>query len=1173
MPVNVTDRIIILEQDKAKLSLAIHEAVTSVLEKYRQAYLPDIARIPVAGAKINVDDSLSANEKKSCRARIRLCQVLEHYQMQTLDSEFLIALEVYLREPNMKGQVPSINDPAVGEGLKLVQTYKIHNDLMRLPARMIFLKLVSMRILLLPLFGVPTFIPETFGPEDRQYLLELLHPALREMILTLRPSIGITTRIDWTLTKNSMATNSLADVGSDYKDWNPGESYPPLPAYAMSVGVATTWHDIADVTKEELKELHYKASTIGSGNRAIKLYLNCLYLCSESNESRDAFFRVIGSISYYRIYTLEYKIWAKRHSAQQIRAGAAKKSDHATYDQLAHKLRNPSRDYIQGKLDDHGFVASIKNVSGCRLIMDFDKFPSNGPVPLEHSFDWHVKMKQWNAAFSIFKEFKAYENESSSISPFTSFFLYLSVYLPAWFLKNPDSGLEFPEKLPDFKGAIFVHRPESIPLTEVNNPPLTFRQFNEIYNDGNNKETTAKCVRVVKDFFNEIIPSAELLGIPHNWPNPVKNSAVPAGGGRPWGCTKADIPIPVTFLTLLYCYRLLDCMYKVNEVLLSGENMILSNQIYRFAANSRNRKEGKSTLIDLNDLEGFNLDTSATFDGTKLNFNIIPKRLFTPRIFPIKGRGEVYLLDTGPLEQIIVMFETGLRGQSVQWLDTKFDEHIKADSIAEDGIYAMRVNTDKVKESAWPAYVAGRVINVLRKRRDFRKTLDGEIFDQDIYYEGNPDSKWGKFKPVFSRNIENGFPHSDSAYSEHFKDIFHALQGYIDELGINFVSSVPDNTKECGYTVDVTPHSARKAVIREHITYLPAEYIGKYITGQTVRSVGYYCANNPNSFERVERHQKGVGVVDRMAQTVDTSRGPEVTEPHRLNSTLAQAFSANAKQAMHDFASMSTAIFEQESTGSDILREGRHQKLTFEATHICPFGSVCPPERKKQGLVRRCNFCDFAVRTVDNLPAIASEMRNLSEKCYEISTRLDKSGKRMSDAQRSELETQRREIGEDLFSLMVADYVLRESLIHLKDEYRNNPEYFCFTPEIIIKNLEAAPFPLRDEGLKYVLSRLNESKTYISLNDRLIKANIAKFARRFMNRSEDLCDLFIDEDLDQQAAEVYSFVHNYRSAHNLTLDELVAILNKDIKEISGPGIFMLPEISSLIGGNEICISP
>jgi hypothetical protein len=1171
MPVNVTNRIIILEQDESKLRDSVHSAITVVLDKYHQAFIPMVGVIPAAGTEIAVSESLSTFERRLHRGRVRICQVLDHYRVQSLGRDFLLALEDYMLLPNAKGTVPFINDPAVAKEVALVRGFQ-STDLMRLPARMIFLSLVSMRVLLLPLFGAPTFVPENFGLPGNERLLDLLHPALRELVFTLKPRPGRQTSIDWSVTAETMATVTATAVASSYKDWMPEKATQPVPGHSLSVGVATTWQDIADVSEDEIKVVYHRASQQHCGHRSVKLYLNCLYLCRKTDTARDTFFKAVYAVPHYRIYTPEFKIWAKRTNYPSEGSKVSNDTHHAD---LASNLGMLCSGFINGKQDDDGFVTSLSKVPRRKLIMDFDNLPEDGPIPSQYEFRWQDSMEQWKAAFALFKESKNYERESHSINPFTSFFLYLGVYLPAWCLKNPNSGVNFPDKIIDFKGAIFVYRPGSIRLPNVENPPLTFRQFNEKIHDGNSQETVAKSIRVLRDFFEEIIPSAELLGLPHNLANPVLDSAIPSCGGRPWGCTKADIPVPVTFLMLLYCYRLLDCMYKINEDLLRGENLVLSNQLFKFVRGKQST-DPANTLRSLKDLAVVNLDMAGTFDGQRVQFDVVPKKLFTPRQFCIKERGFLYLLDTGPLEQIVCMFETGLRGQSIQWLDTNFDFLVRAKDIVEDGIYPLHVNTDKVKNCAWVAYVAGRVINVLRKRRDFRDTLAGEIFEEQIYYEGNPASKWGKFLPLFSTNPENGFPHHDGTYSDQFKHLFHALQRYIDELGLNFIASTINGAQKPGFEVAATPHSARRAVVMQHISYLPAEYIGKYITGQTPRTVGYYAAVRPDSFNKVENHQQTFLTIDGARRAIDTSRGPEVTEPHKPSSALAKAFADNIAQAMHDFGPMSTAILEQEKTGRDLVQAGRHQRLAFEATHICPYGSECPPERKKQGLVRRCNFCDFALRTVDHLPAIASELRNLSEASREVDMRLDKAGDRMSIAQRGVLESRRREISEDVFGLRVADYVLRESLAQLKEEYRKDPHYFCFTPDIIVQDLEAAPFPLRDEGLKYVLSRLKEAKTYVSLNDRTIKANIAKFSRLYLTKSGDLGDGFNDQDLDQAAADVYSLVHGILTANKMTVDDLVVELNKDVGEIAGSvtagRTLLSPGITNLISGAGLGIS-
>lgn len=1178
MPVNTNDRVLILEQDEARLSLEIRYAIADVLEKYRLAFLPDLKALPGTGEQIMTDEALSVGEKRMYRTRVRICQLLEHYHEQNLDGKFLVALEAYLQQTDGKCAVPYVNNPVVAEETRFAQSTS-PSDPVRFPARMIFIALVKKRVLLVPLFDVQTYLPDRFGPEGSGHLLDLLPRPVRELLAALRPQLKSMPTIDWSQTTGSMATGKMSDVGGDYEDWKPEKATPPLPGFALSVGLATTWHDIADVTNSEIEAMYARGALQGSGNRAIKLYLNCLYLCRESDVARNQFFAAVEKAPYYRIYTPEFKIWVKREVTRRM--GAKKQEAKLHKDRhkvFSSKLGPLFRAYVQGKSDDTAFVKLLRTIKSRILIMAFDEWPENGPIPEEYGFDWQGKMDQWKAAFALFKENKGYEDESGSISSFTAFFLYLGVYLPAWFLRNPDSGLAFPEHIPDFKGSIYIYRPGSLSLPDVKNPPLTFRQFNDEYQKDNKNGTIARAVCVVRDFFDEIIPEGSLLGIPTNIPNPVKNSAVPAGGGRLPGSAKTYIPSRVLFLALLYGYRILDCMYEVNKALLAENNLVLSRNLFQFTNGTDKGIDTTNLLRNLKNLKGFNLNTLAKFEGTDLNFDVVPKSLFAPRMFPVKGRGQVYLLDTSPLEMIILMFETGLRGQSVQWLDTGFDCHVTAKAVVPENIYPLHVNTDKVKDCAWSAYVAGRVINLLRTRRAFRETLDDEIFEEDINYEGRPDSKWGKFKPVFSTHVQTGFPVTDRVYAKVFKELLHALQRPIDELRLNYIAStiapVPTNKNKFVAHVDATPHSARKAVVMDRITYLPPEYIGKYITGQEPQTVGYYAWMNPEAFDLVDNHQKAYAIIDGTMRIVDTSKGPDVTEPHRQGSALRQAFSSNIEQAIRDFGATSLGIGGEERSGVDLLREGNFTDLLVEATHICLFGGKCPEERVKQGLVRRCNYCHLAVRTIDNLPAISSEIRNLEEEQRAIDAMLDKSGDRMSSAQQAVAEDRRRAITEDMFSLRVAECVLEQQRQILGAEYRQAPTFFCFAPEILVKGLEAVTFPSRSADLvKHILSRLRELSAYISLNDRTIKAKIAKFSKIYLANNKNPDEFLEEEDLDAAMAEAYSLVQNILNVHQITLDELTTELNKDISEIRSSGAarrLSMPMMSSIVGdGNSI----
>jgi hypothetical protein len=121
--------------------------------------------------------------------------------------------------------------------------------------------------------------------------------------------------------------------------------------------------------------------------------------------------------------------------------------------------------------------------------------------------------------------------------------------------------------------------------------------------------------------------------------------------------------------------------------------------------------------------------------------------------------------------------------------------------------------------------------------------LDGNIFDEEVFYERNPDSKWGKFKCLFAISHKTGMPHSDRSYECAFKAVLQGLQELLDQCDIDYVViRLKDEGKGFfGRTeTDITPHSTRITVASEYCTVLPYEYVGRYITGQTPGVVAYY---------------------------------------------------------------------------------------------------------------------------------------------------------------------------------------------------------------------------------------------------------------------------------------------------------------------------------------------
>src|SRR5205823_5509792 len=92
---------------------------------------------------------------------------------------------------------------------------------------------------------------------------------------------------------------------------------------------------------------------------------------------------------------------------------------------------------------------------------------------------------------------------------------------------------------------------------------------------------------------------------------------------------------------------------------------------------------------------------------------------------------------------------------------------------------------------------------------------------------------------------------------------------------------------------DITPHSARVSVISHSLHFLPAEFIGKYMTGQSPKVVWQYFKTDPEDLEREKLHQ---GMVFR-DHILKKKAGELVTNPRKFESSFCKADTVNSMLA------------------------------------------------------------------------------------------------------------------------------------------------------------------------------------------------------------------------------------------------------------------------------------
>lgn len=425
--------------------------------------------------------------------------------------------------------------------------------------------------------------------------------------------------------------------------------------------------------------------------------------------------------------------------------------------------------------------------------------------------------------------------------------IYLFLYLPYWFQRNPETTIEFPDVPSKLLKAVFVSRLGSVSAEA----PKTFIEMMDAMHarrdwENNSYYGMLKQVEVFLSFLednNEDLPGCR------GFRQPIPEYAYPATTSSR-GTNKRPIPRRIFGVALDYV-----------EALRAHLDVVLSGIV--------------NDLVDAADLAreflrtGHVIDTFATSSivgfipliftrGKTIPLRYIPNTLCFDD-FPIAAGRMKKLPQPHSLNQILVALYTGLRHNHIQWLDARTFDSAVTD---EHGDFTrLNVNTDKSKTEAWQPHVNFRVIEVLRNQLEWRSLVRWPSFSEKKHYNNNPQTKWAPILPLFSAG-SSGLPHSDGRYTEVWQDLICALEALLPNLGeksmqrlcsleppgVTFNDPLAQTKREeygisckrvceLGVKSLITPHSARVTVVSQYSTFLPAEYIGTNITGQKADGV------------------------------------------------------------------------------------------------------------------------------------------------------------------------------------------------------------------------------------------------------------------------------------------------------------------------------------------------
>jgi hypothetical protein len=741
--------------------------------------------------------------------------------------------------------------------------------------------------------------------------------------------------------------------------------------------------------------------------------------------------------------------------------------------------------------------------------------------------------------------------------------IYLFFYLAYWFQRHPETKLKFPDTPQKLIPSVFVSRL----LTAKGEVPLTFIEFMnavQVHRQWVNDSFYAP-LKQLEVFFEFVeLHSDDLTGCA-GFRQPIPDYVYPASS-RSKGTNKRPIPRRVFGLFLDY----IEALKAHLEVVLDGCVDGTLNLPAFEAAIARTE-----TVVDTfatAHLVGFIPVVFAR--GRTIPLRYIPNCL-SLAWFPVAAGQQKKLPQPHALNQILVALYTGLRHNHIQWLDGRhFDAQVTADNRE---FAPLHVNTDKVKKTPWAPHVNFRVIEVLRDQRRWRALVKSPAFELECFYNSNPNTKWAPILPLFSAG-EGGAPHPDSRYTDVWQDVLCAVDALLPSLGekglhrlftleppgvaVDDAAAVTKRLEygarckkvcELGVKSLITPHSARVTVVSQFSTLLPADIIGSRITGQATGVVYHYVKLEEEQLRTEQTHQ-AMALRERAYRSEfeslvsgDHPGAKRHVHADRVNSNFAKSLRENLPETLLSYGCISITMNEDATGGLDVLRETRAANAAENKTEICPYGNHCPPEviRQWRG-PRRCGLCQYAVRSVDHLPAVSAKTKEFKEMLDGLTEKVEAAlaevPPRYSDDELDRLDQERDRIAEELSGWKLNEEVLEAARSHIAAGL-DERKWVVQKPEIILADLRRVEAP--SNLTAYLLARLGECIAYPTTESPQMRARFDLLRRDLLARSGRIREAFDKAMPVDPAAECAGLLRTVVAANGLNYEDLISILEGD----------------------------
>lgn len=827
---------------------------------------------------------------------------------------------------------------------------------------------------------------------------------------------------------------------------------------------------------------------------------------------------------------LHHEKQKKRYAANGVRLRERSKDN-------PRELKKTKNDILQdlSKMRTHDAVldyfkaAVYRARSGLNWLKQVPSYPGREYISLA---DISVK---WREVFEAFLRFrlnvKGYEKSQDTVSVLNLLGDYLFLYLPWWKEIYPEGRVCVPQSPREFTRYVFVYRTADDPVGRM---PRTLLEMIKLRRRTHDSEyiaikQLALFFRFVESHYsdNEAIAGKDFR-------NPIFEEFDLPRLKKHTKTTKVVIPKGVYGYLLFYGYA----VEAFGEYLLQqalSESLPMSRGMFRDKQTFRADKLGFIPLV--------------RYRGQLYPVFSVPNIFVWAERTVKTSQGDekrFYIPHLTTLRLLLSAVETGLRLQSIQWLDIRhFDSLNKISSDKsifsyephEHYIYRLLVNTDKTRNEPWVTEIVYRVRCLLLRESEFQRMISNPAMDEEVPYEGRESSRFAPMVPLF-KSASSKIPAGDHIYQRYWREFLAAFESFYAEIAngqkTSFVTlrpivDVDGNVKTavkngrlyCPLSLRAihTPHACRATYATNRQGILETSDIAAQLGHRDEVATTYYQKHRVEDMQaRLEEADKAVladfGVFDRNNATYVRADKPD--------SALVKGFSKDREATIKHFGFMPTVTLwsseeskSNDPQGNELLRSGPMSLLKFRETHICPVGEECPSDViAKIGTPKRCGLCPLAMKCVDHLPAISAKKNELIERIRYLDAkrrRLEQSGEPTAviDAIWDQMELDTNEF----LGWQLSEEILLEIYKKISLEGHDTPEFHAERPDIVRRHLQVAV--RKTPQVEFLLKRIAEANAYPSMETPQIQAVAARVRRRILAGSAEGYSEYITDAADE----------------------------------------------------------